>query len=205
MVAQNFALNLTSLGLERKTSDNETPKWTSPPKKDMSFYHPVNRGTPLLILSQPLQHEPRKCYKVSEESKSSRWTHEVWGKPVDRVYIKPHANSSEPAKLGARLLYNQMPYLNVQCWSQWLEMSQNDAAAGKQALFWQLAINVRWGYGVLDGIDPCLTSGLEPNTCQIWKGITQPYISLILSSHPAHLWLRTDGMSRCMISAMYWL
>ena len=124
MVAQNFALNLTSLGLERKTSDNETPKWTSPLKKNMSFYHPVNRGTPLLILSQPLQHEPRKCYKVSAESKSSRWIHEVWGKPVDPVYLKPHANSSKPAKLGVRLLYNQIPYLNVPCWSQWLEMSQ---------------------------------------------------------------------------------
>ena len=52
-----------------------------------------------------------------------------------------------------------------------------------------------------------LASGLEPNTCHVCRGIIQHYTAetLFAPATSAHLWLRTDGMRRCTILAMYWL
>ena len=112
------------------------------------------------------------------------------------------ANSSEPANLGVRLCIDTLILMIRFGLEYWQRVS---------VVLQRVADSIFLGS---DLDEPVKCSSLNSVTTwpvalsqihAIYEEVLYSTVPLRLSSHPPHLWLRTDVMSRCMILAMYWL
>ena len=113
------------------------------------------------------------------------------------------ANSFIPARLGVRW-YNTTRYtlkylVSMQLLWWRLQRRRNHSLFGRNTRMLSEAVE--------SSPSPCKLDhgGLEPNAIAIYEEVMYRMLPLIHSSHPPHLWLRTECGEQMQILAMQWL